>query len=103
MPVERIDYMRALGLRKEDARGMATDLGVGEFLHLAARVGGADLLFALQAKTPAGAAGNGGHRPGFVDKVQIVLTIESKHGQRARVRVQAPDSVRIVKPEKVAG
>jgi hypothetical protein len=82
---------------------MATDLGVGEFLRLAARVGGADLLFALEAKTPSGATAHGVHRAGFVDKVQIVLTIESKHGQRARVRVQAPESVRIVKPEKAAG
>lgn len=99
MPIERIDHMRALALRKEEPRGMATDLVVGEFLTLAAQVGGADLLFGLQAKTPH----LDGHKAGFVDKVEIVLTIESKHGQRARVRVQAPASVRIVKPVKPAG
>lgn len=99
MPLERIDHMRALALRKEEPRGMATDLVVGEYLTLAAQVGGADLLFGLQAKTPHQANGRGA----FVDKVEIVLTIESKHGQRARVRVQAPRSVRIVKPEKQAG
>lgn len=99
MPVERIDHMRALALRKEEPRGMATDLVVGEFLTLAAQVGGADLLFGLQAKTPHLADS----KAGFVDKVEIVLTIESKHGQRARVRVQAPATVRIVKPVKPAG
>lgn len=80
---------------------MATDLIVGEFLTFSVRMGGADLLFGLEAKTAAklGLANN----PGFpVDSVKIVLTIEPKHGQRARVRVQAPDSVRITKPDKAA-
>lgn len=82
-------------------RTLATDLIVGEFLTFSVRVGGADLLFGLEAKTAAklGLSNNSGVS---VDSVKIVLTIEPKPGQRARVRVQAPDSVRITKPEKVA-
>ncbi len=75
---------------------MATDILVGEALTLVARIGGADLVFALQSKDSVQ------NVRGIVDKAQITLTIESKHGQRARVRVQAPDSVRILKPEKQA-
>lgn len=95
MPVERIDHMRALA--QEGARSMTTDLIVGEFLTFSVPVGGADLLFGLEAKQALGAV-----LRGSVDNVKIVLTIEHKHGQRARVRVQAPDSVRIRKPEKPA-
>ena len=82
-------------------RNMATDLVVGEFLTFSMRVGGADLVFGLQAKTAAklGLINNSGVS---VDSVRIVLTIEPKQGQRARVRVQAPDSVRITKPDKAA-
>jgi hypothetical protein len=96
MPTERLDHMRALAT--EGARSMTTDLIVGEFMTFSVRVGGADLLFGLEAKTALSAA-----MRSSVDNVKIVLTIEPKHGQRARVRVQAPDSVRIRKPEKPAG
>lgn len=98
MPLEQIDHMRALAPSREP-RSMTTALNVGEFLTFSVRVGGADLLFGLQAKTAVKEA----LRAISVDNVKIVLTIESKHGQRARVRVQAPDSVRILKPEKAAG
>lgn len=36
---------------------------------------------------------------GDVDSDKIVLILESKDGQRARVRIQAPRSVRIGQPE----
>jgi hypothetical protein len=98
MPVERIDHMRALEPRPEP-RSMTTALVVGEFLTMKVRVGGVDLLFGLEAK----AAVKEALRAAFVDNVKIVLTIGSESGQRARVRVQAPDTVRILKPEKAAG
>ena len=75
---------------------MTTDLPVGEVIRLMTQVGGADLTFSLDAKTSSQI------QRGLVDKVKIVLTVESKHGQRARVKVQAPESVRILKPEKQA-
>jgi hypothetical protein len=37
---------------------------------------------------------------GSVDTAEIVITLESKHGQRSRFRVQAPDHVKIEKPER---
>lgn len=97
MPIERVDHMRALAPNAAP-RSMTTDLIVGEFLTFSVQVGGADLLFGLEAKTAREVI-----RAGSVDNVKIVLTIEPKHGQRARVRVQAPDSVRIRKPEKTTG
>ena len=98
MTREQIDHMRVLEPERA-RRGMSVDLPVGEFLTLALRAGGSDLLFGLQAKT-SGLDRDSAQR---VDNVKIVLTIESKPGQRARVRVQAPESVRITRPEKVAG
>jgi len=35
-----------------------------------------------------------------IDTREIRLTLKAKHGQRARVAVQADDSVRIRRPEK---
>ncbi len=35
-----------------------------------------------------------------LDSPEIVLTIEAKSGTRARVRVQADDSVKVGRPEK---
>jgi hypothetical protein len=81
----------------ERPKCMTTDLLVGEALIFSTSVGGSDVHFGLHAKAAralvAGAQ---------VDNVQITLTISSKHGQRARVRVQAPESVRITKPDKQA-
>ena len=98
MPHERIDPLRAL-MPSREPRSMTTALVVGEFLTLRVRVGGVDLLFGLEAKATAKEA----LKALSVDNVKIVLTIGSESGQRARVRVQAPDTVRILKPEKAAG
>lgn len=38
-----------------------------------------------------------------VDSERIVLILESKDGRKARVRIQASQSVRVGKPEKQAG
>jgi hypothetical protein len=38
--------------------------------------------------------------PSSVDTEEIVITLESKHGQRSRLRVQAPGPVKIEKPER---
>jgi len=38
-----------------------------------------------------------------VDSEKIVLILESKDGRKARVRIQASQSVRVGKPEKQAG
>lgn len=40
---------------------------------------------------------------GGVDSEKIVLILESKDGRKARVRIQASQSVRVGKPEKQAG
>lgn len=36
-----------------------------------------------------------------IDNNEIRLTLKAKHGQRARVAVQAAESVRIRRPEKI--
>lgn len=59
-------------------QGLVIDLRVGESLSL-------DLREALL-------------RPG-VDIQGIRLTLEAKHGQIARVRVQAPASIKVGRPE----
>jgi hypothetical protein len=38
-----------------------------------------------------------------VDSEKIVLILESKDGRKARVRIQASQSVKVGKPEKQAG
>lgn len=81
-------------LKPYPARSMTTALGVGEAMTLTMRVGGVDLVFGLLSKSPAKSDA------GFVDNARIVLTIGALSGQRARVKVQAPDSVKIQKPEK---
>jgi sRNA-binding carbon storage regulator CsrA len=40
---------------------------------------------------------------GGVDSKEITLTLHRKHGQVARVQVQAPESVRIARPAKRPG
>lgn len=42
-------------------------------------------------------------RTGGVDSQEITLTLHRKHGQVARVQVQAPESVRIERPAKRPG
>lgn len=37
---------------------------------------------------------------GAVDNIEITVTVEEKTGQRARLRVQAPDSTRVNWPGK---
>lgn len=56
--------------------GVAMDLREGDTVRL---------------ELPAGAA---------VDCGRIVITLESKTGRKARLRIQADDSVRIARPEK---
>lgn len=41
--------------------------------------------------------------PGGVDSEKIVLILEQKDGRKARLRIQAGQSVKVGKPEKQAG
>jgi len=76
---------------------MATELRVGEALTFSAMVGGSELVFKLDSKSPLAEM-----FAGSVDSTKIVLTIAAKHGQRARVTVQADDTVRVTRPERKA-
>jgi hypothetical protein len=76
---------------------LATDMQVGESMTLEALHGTGVLRFTLDAKEvgvlPAGDS---------FDSVELRLTISRKTGQLARVRVEAPETVRVVLPAKKA-
>ena len=63
-------------MNKPKRDGVAMDLREGDTVRL---------------ELPAGAA---------VDSGRIVITLEAKTGRKARLRIQADDSVRIARPEK---
>lgn len=83
--------------RRQERRGLATDMQVGESLTLEALHGTGVLRLTLDTKAvgllPAGES---------FDSVEIHLTLSHKTGQLARVRVEAPPSVRVALPKKAA-
>ncbi|RZI78935.1 MAG: hypothetical protein EOP38_26665 [Rubrivivax sp.] len=85
-------------------KGLSTELNVGESLVLVSRATGSELVFNLESKGALAEIAKefAPRGRGQVDSVKIVLTIEARHGQRARVKVQADESVRINRPPKVA-
>jgi hypothetical protein len=78
-------------------KGFAIELRVGERLALRAPHGTGELGLTLDAKDVElflqGAP---------VDTVEITLTISRRSGQRANVQVQAPDRVRVLRPDEAA-
>lgn len=80
----------------EDRRaGMTTDMQMGDSLTLQALHGTGLLTFTLDAKAVGLMSSSGSF-----DSVSILLTIERKAGQLARVRVEAPSSVKVLTPAR---
>lgn len=89
--------MNMMNDRRRGERGLATDMQVGESMVLEALHGTGLLRFTLDAKE-VGVLSAGDS----FNSVEIRLIVSRKPGQLARVRVEAPATVRVLLPTKKA-
>ena len=95
--------MSAKTNHQRPGKGLFTEISVGESIALKCQIGGSELVFHLDSKHSIADLSKEFERNprSRVDSAKIVLTIETRHGQRARVNVQADETIQVKRPDKI--